>query len=170
MADEENVRRGIHEDDALLAVCSPPFAALYRLWESKRAGRTYPARGDFDPIELKDWLGRITLIDVLHETPMDFRYRLCGSRTVDQYGLDLTGRRLSEACFIGTPATAQKAMTELVRIGRVRYRNDPVEDVRGFASMRERLYLPLAEDGTTINMLLCYQESRILVHPQNRVR
>lgn len=61
-------------------------------------------------------------------------------------------------------------MSELVRIGKVRYRNDPVEDVRGFASLRERIYLPLADDGKTIDMILCYQQSRILIHPASRIR
>lgn len=170
MADEGNVRRGIHEGDALLAVCTPPFAGLFKLWDLKRAGRAYPARGDFDPLEMKPWLGWLSLLDVLPGPPMDFRYRLVGTKTAEQYGIDLTGKLFTEACFIGTPAEAQAAMTEFVRIGKVRYRNDPIEDMRGFASMRERIYLPLAEDGKTIDMILCYQQSRILVHPANRVR
>ena len=170
MRDGGDSRHGIYEDETLLPVCSSLFASLFKLWDGKRAGRTYPARSDFDPLELRPWLGRISLLDVLPGPPMDFRYRLCGSQTVAQYGLDLTGKRFSEACYIGTPAEAQAAMSELVRIGRVRYRNDPVGDVRGFASMRERIYLPLAEDGKTIDMILCYQQSRILVHPASRVR
>lgn len=170
MTDGGDIRQGIYEDETLLTVCSPLFASLFKVWDGKRAGRTYPARSDFDPLELRPWLGRISLLDVLPGPPMDFRYRLCGSQTVAQYGLDLTGRRFSEACYIGTPSEAQAAMSELVRIGKVRYRNDPVGDVRGFASMRERIYLPLAEDGKTIDMILCYQQSRILVHPASRVR
>lgn len=170
MTDSGDIRRGIYEDDSLLTVCSPPFAGLFKLWDSKRTGHTYPARGDFDPLEMKPWLGRLSLLDVLPGPPMDFRYRLVGTMTAEQYGIDLTGKLFTEACFIGTPAEAQAAMTEFVRIGKVRYRNDPVEDMRGFASMRERIYLPLAEDGKTIDMILCYQQSRILVHPASRVR
>ena len=170
MTDTGDIRRGLYEDDSLLTVCSPPFAGLFKLWDSKRAGRTYPARSDFDPLEMKLWLGRLALLDVLPGPPMDFRYRLVGTQTVAQYGLDLTGKKFSEACYIGTPAEAQAAMGEFVRIGKPRYRNDPAQDMRGFASMRERIYLPLAEDGRTIDMILCYQQSRILVHPASRVR
>ena len=169
MTDGGDIRRGIYEDDSLLTVCSPLFANLFKLWDGKRAGLTYPARSDFDPLGLRPWLGRISLLDVLPGPPMDFRYRLCGSQTVAQYGIDLTGKRFSEACYIGSPAEARAAMSEFVRIGKVRYRNDPVQDVRGFASMRERIYLPLAEDGKTIDMILCYQQSRLLVHPAGRV-
>ena len=129
-----------------------------------------PARPDFDPVELKPWLGRLGLLDVLPGPPMDFRFRLCGTRTVEEYGVDLTGKRFSEACYVGSPATAQAAMGEFVRIGKPRYRNDPVKDINGFALMRERIYLPLAEDGRTINMILSYQESKILVPPSSRVR
>ncbi len=56
MADEGNIRRGIHEGDSLLDVCSASIAGLFRLWEGKRAGRAMPARPDFDPSELKPWL------------------------------------------------------------------------------------------------------------------
>lgn len=78
---------------------------------------------------------------------MDFRDRLVGARTVERYGIDLTGKRFTEACFIGTPAEAQAAMTESGRI-----------------------YVPSAENGRTIDMILGYQQSRILVHPDGRVR
>ena len=170
MADEGSIRRGIHEGESLLDVCSLPFAGLFRLWDEKRAGRAMPARADFDPAEMKPWLGRLALLDVLPGPPMDFRYRLCGTRTVEEYGVDLTGKRFTEAVYIGTPESAIKAMGEFVRIGRPRYRNDPLQDKQGYAVMRERMYLPLGEDGSTINMILCYQESKVLVHPSNRVR
>lgn len=75
MTDGGDVRRGIYEDESLLDVCSPLFTDLFKLWDGKRAGRVYPARGDFDPLELRPWLGRISLLDVLPGPPMDFRYR-----------------------------------------------------------------------------------------------
>jgi hypothetical protein len=162
------IRRGIYEDDSLLAVCSAPFADLYRLWEAKRGDRLYPTRGDFDPIELKPWLGRVTLLDVLPGPPMDFRYRLCGSQTVEEFGIDLTGRCFSQTCFIGTPRTAVAAMSEFVRRGKVRYRNDPVPDRQGFVMVKERMYLPLSSDGRSIDIILCYQEGKVLVHPMDR--
>lgn len=172
MADDAKpeIRRGIYEAESLLEVCSRSFAGLFRLWNDKRAGRSMPARSDLDPTELKPWLGRLGLLDVLPGPPMDFRYRLCGTRTVEEYGLDLTGKRLSEVCYVGSPVATQAVLSEFVRIGRPRYRNDPVTDLNGFALLRERIYLPLGEDGRTINMILYYQESNILVHPRNRVR
>jgi hypothetical protein len=33
-----------------------------------------------------------------------------------------------------------------------------------------RIYVPSAENGRTIDMILGYQQSRILVHPDGRVR
>ena len=34
--------------------------------------------------------------------------------------------------------------------------------------MRERIYLPLSDDEAAIDMILCYQESKILVHARSR--
>lgn len=166
----DEARLGIYEGASLLEVCSPSFAGLFRLWDAKRGERAMPARSDFDPAELKPWLGRVNLLDVLPGPPMDFRYRLCGTRTVEEYGVDLTGKCFSEAVYVGTPVTALAAMAEFVRIGKPRYRNDPIRDPQGYAVMRERLYLPLAGNGRTVDMILGYQESKILVHPSNRVR
>ena len=164
------MRHGIYEGADLLGACAPSFAALYRLWEEKCGGRELPARSDFDPVELKPWLGLINLIEVLPGPPIDFRYRLCGSETVAEYGADLTGKRFSEIAYAGTPAVAVSAMADFVARRKPRYRNDPIDDPNGYAVMRERLYLPLSSRDDVIDMVLCYHQSRILARPSERRR
>ena len=44
------------------------LSGLLQLWEDRRKDRMLPARADFDPQDLRKFLGRIVLFDVL-ETP-----------------------------------------------------------------------------------------------------
>ena len=68
----------------------PRLAALYAYWDGKRRGRSIPARADLDPIEMRAWLGNLLLIDAMPDGR--FVYRLYGTRFVDSFGLDMTGR------------------------------------------------------------------------------
>src|SRR5262249_429256 len=75
--------------------CSPKIASFYRLWESKLRGRRMPARSDFDPLEMKEWLPGIVLVDVEHN-PLRLTYRLVGTRSVTLKQRDVTGQRVEE--------------------------------------------------------------------------
>ena len=66
---------------------------LYRYWEGKRRGRTMPARADIDPLELRQQLANLILVDVAGSPPQ-FRIRLAGTDIVSRYGAELTGRAL----------------------------------------------------------------------------
>lgn len=70
----------------------PLLRELYRYWESLRCGREFPARSDFDPVDIRDMLGSVALADVLYD-PLRFRFRLIGTKIAQRWGFDLTGRR-----------------------------------------------------------------------------
>ncbi len=53
----------------------PVLRFLRDYWDSKRAGRIMPSRGDIKPSEMKEHLGWIILQDVLPDYA-DFRYRV----------------------------------------------------------------------------------------------
>ncbi len=53
-----------------------------------------PMRADIDPLDLRGHLGSLVLIDVLPGLA-DFRMRLIGSKIVEAYGRDSTGKLLS---------------------------------------------------------------------------
>lgn len=125
---------------------------FYGDWEFRRAGRRFPARHDFDPFELKYALGTLTLFEVLND-PRDYRYRLCGSITTARYGLDLTGKRVSE---IPDPALRQVVRSHLDEVLQreapvVRY-YDRVQ-IGGWVVHGEVLALPLSRDDRTIDMV-----------------
>lgn len=72
---------------------------LHAYWRSK-AGTGMPARSDFDPVDVRDLLPNLMMIDVLG-TPPRFRYRLVGTRVAQYTGFDFTGRYLDEMVFQG---------------------------------------------------------------------
>ena len=71
------------------------FAELKAYWDNKRGTRPMPRRADIDPVELRDHLGSLVMIDVLPGA-VDFRMRLIGTAIVGFYGRDSTGKLLSE--------------------------------------------------------------------------
>jgi len=73
---------------------NPRFLQLKAYWDRKRGGRAMPMRADIDPLELRGHVGSLVLVDVL-PAMTDFRMRLIGSRIVEAYGRDSTGKLLS---------------------------------------------------------------------------
>jgi hypothetical protein len=56
-----------------------------------------PSRAEIDPLELRQCLGWVCLVDVLRERQVpQFRYRVYGSGLVDICGRELTGHYLDE--------------------------------------------------------------------------
>ena len=131
----------------------PRLRRLYDYWNDKRGARRMPCRKDIDPVDLRDLLGFINLVDVL-ENPRDYRIRLVGTKTVSIVGSDITGKRYSEVdpkqkfYFIGEAyALCVDQGTPVL-----------VEADLGFLGRQHlefaRLYLPLSNDGSRINMVM----------------
>lgn len=68
--------------------------ALYAYWAGKRNGRALPDRADIDPIEMKSWLGNLMLVE--RKDDGDYLYRLYGSTFVNQFKVDMTGKRVNQ--------------------------------------------------------------------------
>ncbi len=147
----------ILDGDEILARCDPTLARLHALWESKRVMEALPARAAFDPSEFRPWLGRLGLLDVLPASlpdGADFRYRLIGTGMVAQFGRDLTGDLVSNQSLTAD-IPAALANLRAVCANRVpRWRTDLVPCIEGTRMAGERIYLPLAADGETVDMIL----------------
>ena len=130
----------------------PDLRRLYDYWDSRRAGRPYPARRDLDPIEFGFALGNVTLIDVLYD-PLRFRFRLMGSLQAQRVGKDLTGQMVDELPNPAYRDLLLRGYREAIETGRP---NTTIyeQEIEGKRHQFEVLRLPLAENGTTINMLL----------------
>ena len=53
-----------------------PLRELAALWETRRAGRAMPARGDLPTEDLRPWLSRINMVEPVGD---DFRYIVFGT-------------------------------------------------------------------------------------------
>lgn len=122
--------------------CHPPQGGL-------------PGRQHIDPITMpKGALPFVWLADV-HRSPLRFRYRLLGTEQVRVLGRDLTGQWIDEAHpgFLGSAASAQ--FIAAAERGETGYRRGHTLIIlpKDYRSM-ERVVLPLARDGKTVDMLL----------------
>ncbi len=80
-------------------VQSPRLHRLHAYWRDK-AGDGMPARAEFDPVDIRELLPNLMMVDVLGQPPR-FRYRLVGTRVAQYTGFDFTGRYLDEMVFQG---------------------------------------------------------------------
>ncbi|HTQ14536.1 MAG TPA: PAS domain-containing protein [Rhizomicrobium sp.] len=134
----------------------PVLRFLRDYWEAKRAGRKMPARADIRPSEMKEHLGWVILVDALADFA-DFRYRMIGSRVSQYFLQDSTGRTVREAFA----PYGEAAVNAVVAVHRKCARDQVVLRSFGGAGWLGRsfldfdsLYLPLSEDGVTVNMIL----------------
>jgi hypothetical protein len=67
--------------------------ALYAFWDARRRGRNVPARADFDPIDMRPWLGHLMLVDWADGK---WVYRLYGTAFVEAFRREMTGTSIDE--------------------------------------------------------------------------
>lgn len=134
----------------------PTLRRLYDYWSARRVEDRLPGRADIDILDLTDILSALVLFDVERDAGgAHLRFRVCGTDHVALTGRDPTGLRMDE-CY--DPATAADLMAPYLwvmaerrphlREGRVRL---PDRDFVSYA----RLAVPLAEDGVTVDKILC---------------
>lgn len=141
----------------------PRLKRFYAYWEERRGARRFPARRDLDPVDFAYILGFIMLMEV-HREPLRFRFRLHGTELVRHGGYDMTGKWLEDL----PGAENQRAMLErclsLVETGKPQFvRSERLLD--GRLLRYEAVWVPLSDDGETINMLmraLCYRDAKPL--------
>jgi len=132
-------------------------ATLYRYWLRIAPGPgLLPGRQHFDPCDLPGSLWpHLWLLDV-QRNPVRFRYRLVGGASAEAGGQGQVGRYVDEIELVGD---APFQFTE--RLQRMLETREP-EYYRGPSLQRhltrlatlERLSLPLARDGTMVDMIL----------------
>ena len=136
----------------VIEIQAPDLQRLYQDWDRRRRGREFPARSDFDPLDLRYILGSLSLIDVLRDPPR-FRIRLHATNVVDRAGMDLTGRFIDEMPEERRKTAAahyERVIAERAPVARL-YEHRPIDERMWNC---EILVLPLASDGATIDMLM----------------
>lgn len=134
-----------------MTALKPPLRRLHEYWQEKRPPGRLPGRRDIDPIEIPQLMPQVALVDILRD-PLDYRYRLFGTRLVDVMGAERTGKRMRE---VMDPAAI--AATEQLLAGLIATREPIAFGGRLFWLDKEfirfeTLILPLAADGETVDM------------------
>ena len=137
-----------------LGIAPPPtwFRPMLDYWESKRPDGKLPARADLDPVDLKEVLGWLSLIEVRPSTPRFF-IRLLGSSHParpfgPRHGQDITAMQ---------PVAYRETVVEQYETTVARRAPTLHENVLSFGPHRlsyQRIALPLAKDHVTPNMLM----------------
>ena len=134
----------------------PVLAFLKSYWDGKRGGRAMPARADIKPADMKEHLGWIILLDALPDYS-DFRFRTIGTRVTQYFLADSTGKTISEAFGRYGEAVVNGALF----VHRKTAEDKVIVRAYGGAGWIGRsfldfdaLFLPLSDDGATVNMIL----------------
>ncbi len=131
-----------------------------RYWSEKAAaaGRSMPARSALDPIlEIPGLCPQLVLMDVQRD-PLDFRYRLVGTRLRSEHQADWTGTLMSEIPFQHAPSRVWTVHSRVAETG------EPIIYRPGYHGPNKRLrlieavVLPLSEDGRKVDMQLLFLE------------
>jgi hypothetical protein len=151
---------------------NPFLIELYEGWLGLRPpGRRMPAWSDAEIIDLKPWMGWLTIYG-LEPDRSDARYRLVGSAFAEAAGYDMTGKMLSEGAYTLTPEIVLANLCRISDHGHACVQENPLDITpTRFARPSQRLWMPFAEDDRTVDrILLYYSQVEIVVPPFGRGR
>lgn len=133
--------------------------ALLSFWEARRGARAVPGRADFDPIEMRPWLGNLMLVDWAQGK---WVYRLYGTAFVEAFRREMTGKSIDE--LPAEQAALLRAEYEKVRIEAAPvWRTYSAQFAHATPDGRqhwqlgqtwERLALPLSDGGAEVSVVL----------------
>lgn len=110
-----------------------------------------PARRDIDTIELREWLGDLILVEVV-EGGASYRYRVYGTKLVDLFGHELTGKAVSHFASARQPLIVGDY--DQVRRERKPVYFDRQVVIRGERVRVQILTLPLSANDAEVDMIL----------------
>jgi len=131
------------------------FKAIEERWRSCCRNGHLPTRADFAPETLTPWMGHIQIVALVREGDTNrYRVRLVGTRIVYYEGRDNTGQFLDDVI----PADRRDEILEPYR--RCLETKSPIYSAfyscseAAISSQLERLILPLATDGESVDQFL----------------
>lgn len=136
-------------------------AEMASYWRSIHPRNGLPGRQHFDPVDVPGLLANIRLVDV-HGRPPRFLARLVGTKLVDLHGFDYTGKWLEDAYENFEASGTHLGLLKVLSSHQPDWRRGQplLSEGKDFVQI-ERLNLPLATDGETVDMVLSF----ILVLP-----
>jgi hypothetical protein len=143
--------------DAATESPHPRIARFIDLWRSLAPGPALlPGRQHFDPLMVPDLLANLWLVDVDAGSPRRYRYRLIGGKLVDAGMPARKGDLVDDPRFSQDPVAIRSVFDTIVESREPGWaRGEPMIRHSKFVLSLERVILPLATDGRTIDMMLC---------------
>lgn len=134
------------------------FREFFEYWVSKAPPERLPGRQHIDPLELRQLLPGIALYDVIDEGGrLRFRCRLVGTAVVDAVGSDFTGCFMDDVVRVTTTYEAlHGALNGVVRTRQPFFGRSWISNPERDHVFIDRLFLPLASDGTSVDMVIGY--------------
>lgn len=128
--------------------------SLYNYWCEISPNGQLPGRKHFDPIDLPRLLPNLWLIEV-HREPLRFWRRLVGSKIEEFAGMNLTGGWVGDRLSGTRLSGVHSYLMDVVESKRPNWRRGKslIRFEKDYAEL-ERLYLPMADDGVTVDMIL----------------
>jgi hypothetical protein len=140
--------------DKLEDVQSEIVRAGYAYWLAGKGERALPARGDFDPpIEIPRLVPNIIIFDVLQQ-PLDFVYRLIGSKVRTHLMRDLTGVRMSDIEFQRPPSVIWSQQAWVVEHAAPRFVRPPYVGPHKDFLFVEGVILPCGTDSLVDKLIV----------------
>lgn len=140
--------------------CGPKAVALYQYWNARRGARSLPSRTDIDPLEMRQWLPRLTLVDVSPDGKQ-FTYRLVGTQIVDLLGLNPTGRPIETAWPEDEAARSLEGYRDVVETCAPVFCQQTCDWLADQEPTAWDIRLPLSSDGFGVDMILGYLSDNI---------
>ncbi len=134
----------------------PKIRQLFDLWQSLSPGPgLLPGRQHFDPMQVPALLPNIWLLDVLPGPPRRYRYRLVGTGMVEAGAPGRKGDFVDDPRHISDPAAANRLFDKVCDSRQPDWsRGQPILKHSSYVSQIERLTLPFAADGQTVDMIM----------------
>jgi len=134
------------------AIDHPALRALFDYWSGRCNGACLPARRDIDPLDIPALLPHLMLIDV--EPSAVLRFRLVGTALVRHLGRDTTGLTVAEGYLGADWEQIHEDYRYVIAKRRPCLRHNQGVDRHRRTFDYQRLLLPLATDGASVDMIL----------------
>lgn len=136
----------------------PATQALYAYWNEVRAGRLAPRRLEIQPARIGDLLLDTFILE--REGPLDFRFRLAGTRVAARFGMNIRARDFLACWREADRSLLAPHLAAIVDLGRVgvftgETRMAAAPGAPAGSLPFELLVLPLVHVGQAVDRLLC---------------
>lgn len=145
-------------------ITSPLVRALHRYWQSKGRDGLLPARGAIDPTEIPQLLPYLVIAEI-EAAPLRVRYRLVGTRVVEDHGADFTNRYLEDCNFAVEPLLLecyrQLVETQAPVFAYYEWHKEDWQGAKGAVGANETGFFPLSSDGARVDFSISLADPNV---------